>query len=468
MDGYYLISSKNKELMKNFFFLLFAALLFTACPPIEEKEVIVIGGGLAGSATAWQLAKAGKKVLLIEKQDSIYTSGSSKGKARIARSSNRGDDIWSYLHNRSVQEVQSLIKFLNSADGETTYQMSDIYTTSPVTYVGRTKIYDKLYASLIRQKVDYKMATSPTEGAELFGVSLPDSVLIQREYNAHSGTINPERLIQYLHKAIRLKGGSIGYNWKVKDINKKEDLYLLEIEDTKRKSTFQLVTPKIASAAGPFTGQLLDNIAPFFKKLIQPQRVFLAFYKIKKEVFEQLTSAQRQQLFDGFPVINSSKGTRDGSFFAMIEELDNQGQPIFKIGGHFQRSSINNLEKIWQQKLDEKEKKWSRDNMSRYFQLLNLPIEEDAIELVAEYSCVYSLTATEVPYVTYIPLENQQPNPNFIVLGGMSGVGAKGAMSYGLIGANLLLQKSEESPMYQQVSKRLGFERLQEDIANLQ
>ena len=218
-----------KNIMKNFFLLLLAAILFTACPPTEEKEVIIIGGGLAGSATAWQLAKAGKKVVLIEKQDSIYTSGSSKGKARIARSSNRGDDIWSYLHNRSVKEVEALIQYLNSADEETTYKMSDIYTTSPVTYVGRTKIYDKLYASLIRQKVDYKMATTPMKGKELFGVSLPDSVLIQREYNLHSGTINPERLIQYLHKAIQLKGGTIGYNWEVQDISKQEDRYLLNI-----------------------------------------------------------------------------------------------------------------------------------------------------------------------------------------------------------------------------------------------
>ena len=453
--------------MKNFFLLLLAAILFTACPPTEEKEVIIIGGGLAGSATAWQLAKAGKKVVLIEKQDSIYTSGSSKGKARIARSSNRGDDIWSYLHNRSVKEVEALIQYLNSADEETTYKMSDIYTTSPVTYVGRTKIYDKLYASLIRQKVDYKMATTPMKGKELFGVSLPDSVLIQREYNLHSGTINPERLIQYLHKAIQLKGGTIGYNWEVQDISKQEDRYLLNIADTKNNKTFNLVSPKIVSAAGPFTGQLLHKIAPVFKKLIQPQRVFLAFYKVKKEIFEQLSSAERQQLFDAFPVINSSKGTRNGSFFAMIEELDNQGQPIFKIGGHFQRSTIKNLDQIWQQKLDEKEKKWSLDNMSRYFQLLNLPIAEEAIELVEEYSCVYSLTTTEVPYVTNIPLENQQPNPNFIVLGGMSGVGAKGAMSYGLIGSNLLLQKTDDSPMYQQVCERLGFQRLQEDIVSL-
>jgi len=50
--------------------------------------------------------------------------------------------------------------------------------------------------------------------------------------------------------------------------------------------------------------------------------------------------------------------------------------------------------------------------------------------------------------VTYIPLENKQRNPNFIVVDGLSGVGGKGAMAYGRIAANLLLNKTEEEKMY--------------------
>jgi len=33
----------------------------------NDHETIVIGGGLMGSATAWQLAKQGQTVLLLEK-----------------------------------------------------------------------------------------------------------------------------------------------------------------------------------------------------------------------------------------------------------------------------------------------------------------------------------------------------------------------------------------------------------------
>jgi len=103
--------------MKNLLFLLFAALLLTACPPLEEHELVVIGGGLMGSATAWQLANEGHKVLLIEQQDTVYTTGSSQGTARIARSSNRGDDIWSYLHNLSDERyLYHFARFLSRSN----------------------------------------------------------------------------------------------------------------------------------------------------------------------------------------------------------------------------------------------------------------------------------------------------------------------------------------------------------------
>ena len=148
----------------------------------------------------------------------------------------------------------------------------------------------------------------------------------------------------------------------------------------------------------------------------------------------------------------------------MIEELDEEQNPIFKIGGHFQRSAIANLDEIWKKPLTEKEQIWSKDNLLTYFQLLNLPIQDADLVNTDGYSCVYSLTSTEVPYVTYIPMQNKQPNLNFVVLGGLSGVGAKGAMTYGLIAANLLLDKKESSSMYQEVSNRLGFERLLADM----
>ena len=458
--------------MKKSLALVIITLLFYGCVTTNSADqvfdTIVIGGGLMGSSTAWHLSDQGSSVLLLEKQDSIYTEGSSFGDARIARSSNRGNDIWSYLHNSSVAETQKLIAYLQKADVSHEYKMEDVYTTLPVTYVGRTTIYERLYASLIRQKVDYEMAVTPEEAKSKFDVVLPDSVLLQREYNKFSGTVNPHKLIQYLHKAIVQKGNKIQYNRKVLDVkfNENSQLYEITYEDGKKGGVHLLHTKKVISAAGPYTGKLLENIAPYFDTLINPQRVFLAFLKINKEAYEKLSHDEKTKILDYYPVINSSKGTRDGSFFSMIEYFDEYNIPVIKIGGHFQRSEIAILDDVWSQELSDSEINWSISSTHNYFKQLNLPIAENNIELVKGYSCVYSLTGTEIPFVTPIINKDQSPNENFIVLGGLSGVGAKGAMTYGLLAANTLNKKTRNDSMYLHVTQELGFERLKSVVGN--
>ena len=456
--------------MRKTFILILIATLFYGCVSEDSTqeviETLIIGGGLMGSSAAWHLSDQGNSILLLEKQDSIYTQGSSLGEARIARSSNRSSDIWSFLHNKSVAETQRLINYLQGEAASPAYKIEDLYTTSPVTYVGRTKVYEQLRASLIRQNIEYQMAITPEEGMSKFDVTLPDSVLIQREYNTHSGTLNPHKLISYLHKAIAKKGNKIYYNTEVTDIrfNEESDLYEIEAKDAATGSVRLLHAKNVISAAGPYTGKLLKNVAPYFDNLINPQRVFLAFLKIKKADYQNLTNEEKEKIKSFYPVINSSKGTRDGSFFSMIEYFDKDSVPVIKIGGHFQRTEIDNLDKVWAKDLSVSEVAWSLTNTLEYFQLLNLPVSQDQIEYVNGYSCVYSLTETEVPFVTPILNEDNSPNERFIVLGGMSGVGAKGTMAYGLIAANILNKKSSNDSLYNVVKKALGVERLKNEL----
>ena len=455
--------------MKRFTALFTIAILLSSCNFTKDQEkekildTIVVGGGLMGSSTAWHLSEQGNtSVLLLEKQDSIYSQGSSLGEARIARSSNRGSDIWSYLNNRSVHESQKLINYLKNSDPSNSYNIDDLYTTSPVTYVGRMGIYDRLLTSLIRQKVDYEMAISPEEGKSKFDVLLPDSVLIQREYNVHSGTLNPQKLISYLHTAIEQKGNAVQYNSKVREIqyDPQNDRYELQVENTISGKISLFQANKVAIAAGPYTGKLLTNLAPYFDSLINPKRVFLAFLKINKGHYQTLAKDEKEKLLSFYPVINSSKGTRDGSFFSMIEYFDSDELPVIKIGGHFQRSEIEDLDSVWLNELSEEELEWSLSSTADYFKLLNLPIQKEDIEYIKGYSCVYSLTETEVPFVTPILNEDDSPNERFVVLGGMSGVGAKGAMTYGLIAADILHEKNRVDSLYNVVKTELGFERL--------
>ena len=447
--------------MKNLFFPLFIILLFFSCKNNENEvhDIVVVGGGLMGSSTAWQLSKEEQQVLLLEQQDKVYTSGSSFGEARIARSNNRNNDIWYYLHNRSVKEVKELVTFLQTTNQEK-FSIEKIYTTSPVTYVGRIGIYDKLMASIERQKVNCKVASTVAEGRKLFNVSLLDSILLQKEYQEHSGTINPKNLISYLHEAVVAKGSEIRYHTQVNQIEKINGKYKLTVIDTKTGVEKRILANKVVSAAGPFTGKLLKDVAPYFADLIKPQRVFTAFYKIKKEKYDSFSAKEKQVISDAYPVINSSRGGRMGSFFSMIEKRNSDGSPLIKIGGHFQRSDIQDLNKVWEKPITQKEKAWSKDNTLNYFKLLNLPLASDDLELTDGYSCVYSITKTEVPYVTPIIGVDENPNKDFLVLGGFSGGGAKGTMAYGAIAANIMLEKEEIDSLYQVTKEEIGYKRL--------
>ena len=77
-----------------------------------DWDVVVIGGGLMGSSTAWQMARNGQRVLLLEKQGATYTQGSSFGDARISRSHSPPGYIGSYMHNRTVDEAHILFALL--------------------------------------------------------------------------------------------------------------------------------------------------------------------------------------------------------------------------------------------------------------------------------------------------------------------------------------------------------------------
>ncbi len=449
-----------KKSLYGFIILFF----ISACAQEQVQEITIIGGGLMGSSTAWQLSNAGQEVLLLEQQDTVYTFGSSQGEARIARSLGPRNDKWSYLHNRSVKEAQQLIDFLNAGAKHSSHRMEDIYTTSPVTYVRHTKQLARIEGILEGQTDRYKYAATPEEGAALFQAALPDTALMLREYKQHSGTINPKALIHKMHQGVKKKGNTIWYKHRVNSLRKKGELYELKLTDLNSGEEKRVLTKKVVSAAGPYTGQLLKDVAPYVDSLINPQRVFLGFFKINEQRYQSYTEAQRQQLIDAYPVINSTAGTRDGSFFSMIEYRDEQGNPLIKIGGHFQRSDIQDLDQVWKKELSEKEINWGKQNTLKYLRLLQLPIEPSELEYTAGYSCVYSLTKTEVPYVTPLPLANQQPNPNLLMLGGMSGVGAKGAMTYGRIAAGYLLNKEETGERYQEVKAALGFERLLKDL----
>ncbi len=413
-----------------------------------------------GSAAAWELSKHGQNVLLIEQQDSIYTYGSSFGEARISRSLGPQNDIFSYLQQTSVTETQKLISYLNEVSNSKLHSMEDIYSSSPVTYIYGKSQQHEVNLLLDGQLDRYEYAPNSEKALEMFDMTIPDSLMVIREYKEFSGTLNPKVLISKLHQGIKYSGSEILYNEKVASLKRKNDHYEIEITNTKTEEKRVISSKKVVSAAGPYTGTLVKSIAPNFNQLITPKRLFLAFFKLDKNTFESFTTQQKKRLHEYYPIINDFD---PDMFYSMIEKYDEDGAPILKIGGHFLRTDVKNLDEVWQKDLTQNEIEWSKNNTLTYFNVLNMSIDATALKFYKGYSCVYSLTETGIPYVTNLVNDNNETDPNFVVVGGMSGIGAKGSLAYGLIATNLLLNKENTTNIYQKTKTALGFNRLLED-----
>jgi glycine/D-amino acid oxidase-like deaminating enzyme len=450
--------------MKNVLLIISLLLTLFSCQTSDNiEDVVVIGGGLMGSSTAWELSKYGQNVLLIEQQDSIYTFGSSYGEARISRSLGPKQNIFSFLQQTSVSEIKKLIDFLNTNELQKSHAMEDIYTTSPVTYIYSKSQLNEVEELLDGQTDKYEYASNSGEAKEKFGMKISDTTIVIREYKQFSGTLNPKVLIKKLHQGISKSGNSVNYNQKVTSLKKEDGIYKIKITDSKTGNSKTILSKKVVAAAGPYNGSLVKDIAPYFSRLIGPKRLFLSFLKIDPVKYELLTSEQKMKLKESYPVayLNSE------IFYSMIEKYDENGNPLLKIGGHFLRTDIKNLDEVWAMELTEQEIQWSKENTADYLTKLDLPITVSDLEFARGYSCVYSLTESETPYVSHAIKNGTDIDSSFVLVGGMSGVGAKGSLAYGLIAADLVLDNKNDSFMYQKTKSALGSERLMMDIQNI-
>ena len=450
--------------MRNLILISVIALNLISCQNSENiEDIVVIGGGLMGSSTAWELSKYGQNIFLLEQQDSIYTFGSSFGEARISRSLGPKEDIFSFLQQTSIKETKGLIEYLNEGEREVLHSMQDIYRTSPVTYIYTQSQINEVEELLDGQLDKYEYASTKEEAKETFGMKISDTTMVIREYKQYTGNLNPKVLIKKLHLGIRKSGNRINYSQKVTSLKKEDGIYKIKIIDNKTGTNKTILSKKVVAAAGPYNGILVKDIAPYFSDLISPKRLFLSFLKIKSDKYDMLTSDQKNRLISSYPVayLNSE------IFYSMIEKFDSDQRPLLKVGGHFLRTEIKELDEVWAMQLTEQEIQWSKENTADYLDKLDLPIKSSDLEFDKGYSCVYSLTESEIPYVTHGFKNITDIDSSFVLVGGMSGIGAKGSLAYGLFAADLILDNKNDSFMYHKAKSALGSQRLMEDIQNI-
>ena len=66
--------------------------------------------------------------------------------------------------------------------------------------------------------------------------------------------------------------------------------------------------------------------------------------------------------------------------------------------------------------------------------------------------------------MTNLVTKDNQIMNNIIFVGGMSGIGAKGCLAYGLMAADLVIGSNNSNPMYQKAKRKMGTERLLKEV----
>jgi len=143
-------------------------------------DVIVIGAGAMGSTTAWQLAKAGRSVVVLEQFGRLHDRGSSHGQTRVFRVSYR-DPLYTELATDAIPRWREL----------ETDSGVDLLEQSGQLDHGFAPAIDEIEASLVGGGFAYERLTPQAAAERWPGLNFDTTVL----YSPDGGRVFADRMV---------------------------------------------------------------------------------------------------------------------------------------------------------------------------------------------------------------------------------------------------------------------------------
>jgi sarcosine oxidase len=268
-------------------------------------DVIVLGVGAMGSATVYQLARRGKRVLGLERYDIPHAMGSSHGHTRIIRLAYYEDPSYVMLLQRSYE----LWRSIQARAGERLLHITGSVDAGP----SNSWVFKGSLQSCLQHELPHQVLTSKELAERFPGYRLPHETLAVLQ--PEGGFLLPERCIVAYVTAAQAEGAEVHGRERV--------LEWLPLGDGVRVITDHGVyeTDHLVVTAGAWNAKLL----PFLEGLAVPERQVLAWLQ-----------PQCPELFtpDRFPVFNLL--VEEGRFYG----LPSFGVPGFKFGRyhHFEET----------------------------------------------------------------------------------------------------------------------------------
>jgi len=204
---------------------------------------VVVGGGVMGAAAAWQLARRGREVVLLERFGPGHARGASHGSSRIYRTTYASDD---YLD--LAQEALGLWRELEAESGTDVLRL-----TGGVSHgLGRSDVGD-IAAAFTARGVPFSWL-DPQEADERWpGLRFEGPVLFER---STAGRVRADRAVAAFQAGASLHGADVRHHAAVRAVQQRGDRVVVDTDDG------PIEAGSVVLAAGAWTSRLLGEQAP--------------------------------------------------------------------------------------------------------------------------------------------------------------------------------------------------------------
>ncbi|KAL5699612.1 hypothetical protein ACHQM5_030491 [Ranunculus cassubicifolius] len=367
----------------------------------QSFDVIVVGAGIMGSCTAYQIAKRGQTVLLLEQFDFLHHLGSSHGESRTFRATYPED----YYSDMVVESS----KLWEEAEAEIGYK---VYTKTQQFDMG--PVDDKSLQSVIRNCQTTSFPHTVLDHHQVFEqfggrINLPENwvgLLTQL-----GGVIKPTKAVSMFQTLALQRGAVLKDKTEVSEITKDNEgggICIVTSDGSKFRAKKCVVT------VGAWMQKLVQKVTGLAVP-IQPLNLTVCYWRIKEAHQQEFT------VESGFPTFSSYSephmfGTPASDFPGLLKIVVDEGYPCDPDKRTWAPTSLDDSAHSWV------EKRFSG--------------RVESNEPVFTQSCMYSMTP-DGDYV--IDFLGGEFGKDVAIAGGFSGHGFKMSPVVGRILADLVL-----------------------------
>jgi sarcosine oxidase len=161
---------------------------------VTRVETVVVGGGAMGAATAWQLARRGRDVTLLERYEPGHRNGASHG---ASRNFNVAYSDPTYV--RMLVEALPLWRELEAESGSSLLELVGVANHGPA------RQFDAVHAALAAAGIPAEFLPVEEAGRRWPGIRFDTRVL----FNAQAGRVNADATVAALHTTTAAAGADV-------------------------------------------------------------------------------------------------------------------------------------------------------------------------------------------------------------------------------------------------------------------